>query len=196
MRPASIAAALAGATLSSLPAAAGTYQSIFTLATPHTASGPSITHVVLTWSSAADAGVIGLGDLTDWSVQLRSGNSVIFTDQVLSGSVVQALAGVSRSDADLRFQFDFSSQSYRVFDTMYFGSLLAGATGTAYNAYLYQGFTGEPDAPLGIWSNGNEATRQEPGFSSHLFSAVPAPSALALLAFLPAARRSRVAPAA
>lgn len=194
MRPVLVALALAGATLASLPASAGTYQSIFTLATPHTASGPSITHVVLTWSSATDAGVIGLGHITDWTVQLRSGSSVVFTDEVMSAGAVQPLAGVGRVAADLRFQFDFSSQTYRVFDTMYFGSLLSGATGTAYNTYLYQGFTGEPDAPLGIWSNGNEATRQEPGFSSHIFSEVPAPGTLAVLALVPAVRRrSRVA---
>ncbi len=182
-------AALAAALACACPALAGTYQSVFTLATPYTASAPSITHVVLTWTSTADSGVIGLGDITDWSVELRSGGSAIFTDYAIVNDVVQTLGGVARSESDLRFQFDFATQSYRVFDTMYFGSLLSGATGTTYNAYLYQGLSGEPDAPLGIWFNGNETTRQQPGFSSHVFLAIPAPGAMALLAVALCCRR-------
>lgn len=165
-----------------LPALAGTYQSVFTLATPYTASSPNVTHVVLTWTSVDDDGVIGLAEITDWSVELRAGGTTVFSDHAIIGGVVQDLGGVSRSISDLRFQFDFGTQGYRVFDTMYFGSLLSGATGTTYNTYLYEGFAGEPDAPLGIWFNGNEATRQQPGYSSHVFSVVPAPGALALLA--------------
>jgi hypothetical protein len=175
-----------------LPALAGTYQSVFTLTTPYTASSPHVTHVVLTWTSVADDGVIGLADITDWSVELLAGGTTVFADHAIIGGVVQDLGGVSRAASDLRFQFDFSSQGYRVFDTMYFGSLLSGATGTTFNTYLYEGFAGEPDAPLGIWSNGDEGTRQQPGYSSHVFSAVPAPGALVLLAIcVPMRKRSR-----
>ena len=62
------------------------------------------------------------------------------------------------------------------------------------NAYDYSGVPGEPDAALGIWRNGDETTRLEPGFSSHVFTAVPAPAASALLAIAGFCRRAGAPP--
>ena len=72
-------------------------------------------------------------------------------------------------------------------------SLNNGATGMQYNAYYYKNYPGEPDDPLGIWRNGDESTRFAPGFSSHVFTSIPAPGAAALigLAGLVASRRRR-----
>jgi len=63
-------------------------------------------------------------------VELRSGRSTIFADCAIVNDVGQSLEGVARSESDLRFQFNFATQSDPMFDIMCFGTLLSGAKGT------------------------------------------------------------------
>ena len=79
------------------------------------------------------------------------------------------------------------------FDNMLTGSALTGATGTAYNIYSYLNGLPSPYSTLGLWSNGNESTRQLPGYSS--VATVPGPGACALLALAGARKRRRHRPA-
>ena len=172
----------------------GVYQSVFTLNSPYLFTPTAATQVVLQWATEASSGSITRSDLTYWSVSLRdAAGGNLYTDKVITGSNVNAIGGVSRSLSDVRFAFSFDTQSYSVFDAMYSGSLLTGATGMQYNAYYYNNFPGEPDDPLGIWRNGDESTRFAPGFSSHVFTSIPAPGAAALigLAGLVTSRRRR-----
>lgn len=183
---------LASLALGGMPAQAGLYQSVFTLNAPYAGTPAATTQVVLLWATKASGGAVTAADLSYWRMSLRdaSGND-LYIDEVISGGSVNSIGGIDRGLADLRFAFDFASQMYSVFDTMYSGSLLSGALGVHYNAYYYNGVPGEPDAPLGIWRSGDESTRQEPGFSSHVFTAIPAPGAYALLPVVGLCRRGR-----
>ena len=173
--------ALLFAATMSASASAGVYESVFTLNAPYTVSSPNMTQVVLRWSTTASSGTVDVTQLSDWTMTYRSDSQDVFTDHILIAGQATTLGGVSRSVSDLRFSFDFATQSYSVFDSMYSGALLTAANSTVYNVYLYNNYPGEPNDLLSIWSNGNEATRQNLGYSSHVFSVVPAPSVSGLL---------------
>ncbi|MFM1889582.1 MAG: hypothetical protein RLZZ565_339 [Planctomycetota bacterium] len=186
---ASIVAAAAAVTASSH---AGVYYSVYTLASPYEFSTPNATQVLLTFSTNLTAGAMDASGLDDWSISLLSGGNLFYTDQVVVDGVVQSIGGVDRSIGDILFEFNLDTLMHGTFDNLVPGELLAGAFGTQFNIYSYPsapppGETGP--FPLGIWSNGNEATRQNLGFTSVV--TIPAPATIALLAIsaLPARRR-------
>jgi uncharacterized protein (TIGR03382 family) len=72
------------------------------------------------------------------------------------------------------------------FDNMLAGITLSSAASTAYNIYSYPTSTqGPPYSSLGLWKNGDESTRQLPGYLSVTSDIqgipTPAPGAIALL---------------
>ena len=171
---------------------AGMYESTYTLNTPYTASSPEVTHVLVNFSTSLTTGVVGQGDLTDWSISLYGAGGVIYTDNVIVGGSVQSIGGITRGIADVLFQFDLNTFVSGDFDNVLIGSGLSGATGTAYNIYSYpNSVLGPPYSSLGIWSNGIESTRQLPGYSSVVTVAVPAPGACAALALVMTIKRRR-----
>jgi hypothetical protein len=166
---------------------AGVYTTTYTLTTPYTASSPQVTHVVVNWSTNLTTGIVHETDLTDWSIHLDGGGSTVYTDNVIVAGSVQSIGGVSRSVTSIMFQFNLDTTTAGEFDNMLTGSALSAATGTAYNIYSYLNGFPPPYSPLGLWSNGNEATRQLPGYSSVV--TVPGPGACALLALAGARKR-------
>ena len=124
---------------------------------------------------------------TDWSIRLDGSGSDVYTDNVIVAGAVQSIGGVSRSVTSIMFQFNLGTNTAGEFDNMLTGSALTAATGTAYNIYSYLNGFPPPYSPLGLWSNGNESTRQLPGYSSVV--TVPAPGACALLALAGARKR-------
>lgn len=168
-------------------AGAGVYTTTYTLATPYTASSPQVTHVVVNWSTNLTTGVVHETDLTGWSIRLDGGGSNVYTDNVIVAGAVQSIGGVSRSVTSIMFQFNLDTSTAGEFDNMLTGSALTGATGVAYNIYSYLNGLPPPYSPLGLWSNGIEATRQLPGYSSVV--TVPGPGACALLALAGARKR-------
>jgi len=184
--------AASGALVAASTSHAGVYFSIYTLTTPYQFSTPDATQVLLSFSTNLTSGVMDAGDLDDWSISLLSGGNLFYTDQVVVDGVVQSIGGVSRSITDILFEFNLDTLVHGSFDNLVPGATLAGAVGTQFNVYSYPFVTppGQPGPiPFGIWSNGNEATRQNMGFSSVV--TIPAPATIALLAFsvLPARRR-------
>ncbi|MBM4107163.1 MAG: hypothetical protein FJ257_12945 [Phycisphaerae bacterium] len=188
---ASILAAAGGlATASS--SHAGVYYSIYTLSSPYQFSTPNATQALLTFSTSLTSGIMDAGDLDDWSISLLSGGNLFYTDHVVVDGAVQSIGGVSRSITDILFEFNLDTLVHGTFDNLVPGASLAAAVGTQFNIYSYPFVIppGQPGPiPFGIWSNGNEATRQNMGFSSVV--TIPAPATIALLAFsvLPARRR-------
>ena len=95
---------------------------------------------------------------------------------------MQSNEGVARGIADVLFQFNLDTDLAGDFDNMLAGITLSSAASTAYNIYSYPTSTqGPPYSSLGLWKNGNESTRQLPGYLSVSTVAVPAPGAIALL---------------
>ncbi len=169
---------------------AGIFYSTYTLNSPYTASSPNVTHVLVNFSTSLTTGIVAEGDLTNWSISLLGGGALIYTDNVIIDGIVQSNAGVARGLADLLFQFNLNTFVSGDFDNMLSGISLAGATSIAYNIYSYPNSPfGPPYSSLGIWSNGDESTRQLPGFSSVI--TVPAPGAFAALALVMAIKRRR-----
>ena len=171
---------------------AGVYYSVYTLTSPYEFSTPNTTQVLLTFSTNLTTGAMDASGLDDWSISLLSGGNLFYTDQVVVDGVVQSIGGVDRSIEDILFEFNLDTLMHGSFDTMVPGETLSAAVGTQFNIYSYPSVPppGSPDPiPFGIWSNGNEATRQNMGFSSVV--TVPAPATIALLALsvLPARRR-------
>ena len=166
---------------------AGVYTTTYTLTTPYTASSPQVTHVVVNWSTNLTSGVVHETDLTDWSIRLDGSGSDVYTDNVIVAGAVQSIGGVSRSVTSIMFQFNLDTTTAGEFDNMLTGSALTAATGTAYNIYSYLNGFPPPYSPLGLWSNGNESTRQLPGYSSVV--TIPGPGACALLALAGARKR-------
>ena len=168
---------------------AGVYTTTYTLNTPYTASTPQVTHVVVNWSTNLTSGVVHETDLTNWSIRLDGGGSDVYTDNVIVAGAVQSIGGVSRSASSIMFQFNLSTNTAGEFDNMLTGSALSAATGTAYNIYSYLNGFPPPYSPLGLWSNGDESTRQLPGYSSVVTT--PAPGAVAVMALAGLVSRGR-----
>jgi MYXO-CTERM domain-containing protein len=180
---------------SAAAADAGVYLTLYTLNTPYTVTTPDVTQVLMSWSTNLTGGNVGQGDLTDWSISLLSGETVIYTDNIVAGGAVQSIGGVQRGLADILFNFNLGTLTPGDFDNMVSGSLLADASGSAYNIYSYpQGPFVPPYSTLGIWANGNESTRELPGYSS-VFT-VPAPGVLGAFALAGLASRRRRRPLA
>jgi MYXO-CTERM domain-containing protein len=164
------------------PAHAGVYFTVYTLNTPYTVTSPDVTQVMMSWSTNLTNGIVQQGDLTDWSISFLNGGNLFYTDNIVAAGAVRSIGGVNRGIADIAFNFNLDTLTAGEFDNMLQGVLLAGASGPAYNIYSYpQGPFDPPYSTLGIWANGNESTRELPGYSS-VFT-VPAPGAFAALAF-------------
>ena len=161
---------------------AGVYKTTYILNTPYTDSTPNATQVVVNWSTNLTSGVVQQTDLTNWSIGLYGAGNVFYTDTVITGGTVQSNKGVARGIADVLFQFNLDTSVAGDFDNMLAGITLSSAASTAYNIYSYPTSTqGPPYSSLGLWKNGNESTRQLPGYLSVSTVAVPAPGAIALL---------------
>lgn len=184
------AVAAVACSLVTAAADASVYYTIYTLNTPYTVTSPDVTQVLMSWSTNASSGLIDQDDLTDWSISFLNGGNLFYTDNIVVGGSVQSIGGVSRGIADILFNFNLDTLTAGNFDNMLQGALLAGASGPAYNVYSYpQGPFDPPYSTLGIWANGNEATRELPGYSS--VYTVPAPGAIAALALAGLCSRRR-----
>lgn len=186
---ASFALSIAGAGA----AEAGVYRTTYVLTTPYAATGAQITQVVANWSTSRTAGTVQEGDLADWSISLINGadGTAFYVDTAIVSGGVQSIGGVGRTLSDLMFRFDLDTMTAGEFDNMLTGSALAAATGPAFNIYSYLNGFPPPYSPLGMWSNGNESTRQLPGYLSVTTVAVPAPGAVALIGLAGIAGRGR-----
>jgi MYXO-CTERM domain-containing protein len=186
---ASFALALAGAGA----AEAGFYRTTYVLTTPYTGTGAQITQVVADWSTSRTSGAVQEGDLADWRISLINGadSTAYYVDSAIVSGGVQSIGGVGRTLSDLMFRFNLDTMSAGEFDNMLTGSALTAATGQAFNIYSYLNGFPPPYSPLGMWSNGNESTRQLPGYLSVTTVAVPAPGAVALLGLAGLAGRGR-----
>jgi hypothetical protein len=183
-------AAVVASGLVAATADASVYFTIYTLNTPYTATSPDVTQVLMSWSTNITSGVVDQGDLTDWSISFLSGGNLFYTDNIVTAGSVQSIGGVNRGIADILFNFNLDTLTAGDFDNMLQGALLAGASGPAYNVYSYPGGPFEPPySTLGIWANGNESTRELPGYSSVI--TVPAPGALAAIALAGLCTRRR-----
>ena len=169
---------------------AGVFFTIYTLNTPYTAASPNVTQVLMSWSTNLTSGTVEQDDLTDWSLSFLNGGNLFYTDNIVSAGSVQAIGGVSRGILDIVFNFNLDTFTAGNFDNLVEGVRLAGASGPAYNIYSYpQGPFEPPYSTLGSWANGNESTRQLPGYSS-VFT-VPAPGTIAAIALVGLCTRRR-----
>lgn len=171
---------------------ANVYYSVYTLTSPYEFSTPNATQVLLTFSTNLTTGAMDASGLDDWSISLLSNGNLFYTDNVVVDGVVQSIGGVDRSIEDILFEFNLDTLMHGTFDNLAEGVLLAGALATQFNIYSYPSVPPPGETvpfPLRIWSNGNEATRQNLGFTSVV--TIPAPATFALLAIsvLPARRR-------
>jgi hypothetical protein len=124
--------------------------------------------------------------LTNWSITLLNNDTTVYSDMVIKGGSVQSNKGVARGIADVLFQFNLDTGVAGDFDNMLAGITLSNAASTAYNIYSYPTSTqGPPYSSLGLWKNGDESTRQLPGYLSVTSDIqgipTPAPGAIALL---------------
>ena len=163
-------------------ASAAYVTTTYILNTPYTDSTPNVNKVVVYWSSQLTSGQVQQSDLTNWSITLLNNDTTVYSDMVIKGGSVQSNKGVARGIADVLFQFNLDTGVAGDFDNMLSGITLSSAASTAYNIYSYPTSTqGPPYSSLGLWKNGNESTRQLPGYLSVSTVAVPAPGAIALL---------------
>ena len=163
-------------------ASAAFVTTTYILNTPYTDSTPNVNKVVVYWSSQLTSGQVQQSDLTNWSITLLNNDTTVYSDMVIKGGSVQSNKGVARGIADVLFQFNLDTGVAGDFDNMLAGITLSSAASTAYNIYSYPTSTqGPPYSSLGLWKNGNESTRQLPGYLSVSTVAVPAPGAIALL---------------
>ena len=163
-------------------ASAAYVTTTYILNTPYTDSTPNVNKVVVYWTSQLTSGQVQQSDLTNWSITLLNNDTTVYSDMVIKGGSVQSNKGVARGIADVLFQFNLDTGVAGDFDNMLAGITLSSAASTAYNIYSYPTSTqGPPYSSLGLWKNGNESTRQLPGYLSVSTVAVPAPGAIALL---------------
>ena len=163
-------------------ASAAFVTTTYILNTPYTNSTPNVNKVVVYWTSELTSGQVQQSDLTNWSITLLNNDTTVYSDMVIKGGSVQSNKGVARGIADVLFQFNLDTGVAGDFDNMLAGITLSSAASTAYNIYSYPTSTqGPPYSSLGLWKNGNESTRQLPGYLSVSTVAVPAPGAIALL---------------
>ena len=167
-------------------ASAAFVTTTYILNTPYTNSTPNVNKVVVYWTSELTSGQVQQSDLTNWSITLLNNDTTVYSDMVIKGGSVQSNKGVARSIADVLFQFNLDTGVAGDFDNMLAGITLSSAASTAYNIYSYPTSTqGPPYSSLGLWSNGNESTRQLPGYLSVTSDIqgipTPAPGAIALL---------------
>ena len=163
-------------------ASAAFVTTTYILNTPYTNSTPNVNKVVVYWTSELTSGQVQQSDLTNWSITLLNNDTTVYSDTVIKQGSVQSNKGVARGIADVLFQFNLDTGVAGDFDNMLAGITLSSAASTAYNIYSYPTSTqGPPYSSLGLWKNGNESTRQLPGYLSVSTVAVPAPGAIALL---------------
>ena len=163
-------------------ASAAYVTTTYILNTPYTDSTPNVNKVVVYWTSELTSGQVQQSDLTNWSITLLNNDTTVYSDTVIKQGSVQSNKGVARGIADVLFQFNLNTGVAGDFDNMLAGITLSSAASTAYNIYSYPTSTqGPPYSSLGLWKNGNESTRQLPGYLSVSTVAVPAPGAIALL---------------
>ena len=167
-------------------ASAAFVTTTYILNTPYTNSTPNVNKVVVYWTSHLTSGQVQQSDLTNWSITLLNNDTTVYSDMVIKGGSVQSNKGVARGIADVLFQFNLDTGVAGDFDNMLPGITLSSAASTAYNIYSYPTSTqGPPYSSLGLWKNGDESTRQLPGYLSVTSDIqgipTPAPSAIALL---------------
>ena len=167
-------------------ASAAYVTTTYILNTPYTDSTPNVNKVVVYWSSQLTSGQVQQSDLTNWSITLLNNDTTVYSDMVIKGGSVQSNKGVARGIADVLFQFNLDTSVAGDFDNMLAGITLSSAASTAYNIYSYPTSTqGPPYSSLGLWKNGDESTRQLPGYLSVTSDIqgipTPAPGAIALL---------------
>ncbi len=81
-----------------------------TTLTPDSPGGtPFIDTIVFEWSTDLTSGTVTETDLTNWSYELFGSGSLVYSETVVLDSVVQPIAGASRSIGDLNFSFDLDT---------------------------------------------------------------------------------------
>ena len=167
-------------------ASAAYVTTTYILNTPYTDSTPNVNKVVVYWTSELTSGQVQQSDLTNWSITLLNNDTTVYSDMIIKQGSVQSNKGVARGIADVLFQFNLNTGVAGDFDNMLAGITLSSAASTAYNIYSYPTSTqGPPYSSLGLWKNGDESTRQLPGYLSVTSDIqgipTPAPGAIALL---------------
>lgn len=95
----------------------------------------NIDEAVFDWQTNVNSGTVTPSDLTDWSIDLNSGGSTIYTDNVIVSGSVQPIGGVSRSLSGLFFEYDFGSSTLTGWDNDEPIVQDGAATGTTYNVF-------------------------------------------------------------
>ncbi len=136
----SIALVSAGFVISGLEVAnAASFNTVLTFDTP--TGTPTVDSAVIMWSTSLESGIVFETDLDDWMYELRNGDTVVYSETVISGGVVQPIGGVGRTIDDLFWLFDLDA--FAIDNTTgYLGSDNDGAivqflaaTGITYNTF-------------------------------------------------------------
>jgi hypothetical protein len=106
-----------------------------TLTLNNSAGTPPVNTVIFNWSTNLTTGTVTASDLTNWSYELLNGGSSVYTETVISGGVVQPIGGVSRTLADLNFNFNLGTLTLGLFDNDLNAVQVGAATGTTYNIF-------------------------------------------------------------
>ena len=156
-----------------------TLQTTLSLQTP-LVNPDSIDTVVYNWKTNLTTGMVSTGDLVDLSMTLRSGASTIYTDVVISNSVVQPIGGVARTTGDVFWDFDLDTATLRQMANVGH-STISSATGTHYRVQDHANLPADSFVWIGRYTNGSwDSWTQDVLANQSTTQAIPAPGALLL----------------
>lgn len=70
---------------------------------------PPVDAIVMIWSTGLESGTVEREDLDNWMYKLSKGGTVVYSETIVRGGVVQPIGGVSRSFNDINWQFDLDA---------------------------------------------------------------------------------------
>jgi hypothetical protein len=108
----------------SAAAGATTYRTTFQLTAPVGAEG--IDRVVWVWTTSQTTGDVGESGLSDWSMELWAGTTLVYQDVIMVGGVLQDVGGNPRVADDTFWQFDLDSMQLLQFRNFFFDASGAG----------------------------------------------------------------------
>ena len=133
------------------------------------------------WTTPLASGSVTPTDVTNLTMSMFNGNTLVYTDTVLAGGVMQPFGGVSRVASDLQWRFNLNTMTL-----LEMGNLQttnpAGGSGTQY--YVTDNVTLPADSMVGVFTIINGV--KNPSFTIDLLanqtsSTVPEPSTYALV---------------